>query len=109
MEYNKIFWLRRKNCQLIIFHDTHPDDVNDNDEHPNDIDNIDAEKKGDASNNDMLCNDVNNSDTNSNNFNNNGSDNANANNIYTEKNIENVELCYSCKHLQSAHFIKKIW
>ena len=43
-DYKKILRLRRKLCQLILFHDTHPNDVNDNDEHPKDIDNIDAKK-----------------------------------------------------------------
>ena len=45
LDCNKILRLRIKLRQLIICHDTHPNDVNDNDEHPNDVNNIDTEKK----------------------------------------------------------------
>ena len=92
--YKTILQLRRKLCQLVISHDTHPRNFNGNYEHPNNINNIDTDKNSDIRNNDTFRNDVNNSNTNSKNFNNNGSDNNKVNNIDTEKNIDNFELCY---------------
>ena len=44
MEYKKILQLRRKYCQLVICHDTHPNNVNDNNKYHNDINNIDTDK-----------------------------------------------------------------
>ena len=99
--------MRRKLCQLIISHDTHPRNFIGNYEHPNDINNIDTDKNSDIRNNDTFRNDVNNSNINSNNFNKNGSDNNKVNNIDTEKNIDNFELCYNWKLRQSSHLIQK--
>ena len=107
MNYNKILSLWGKLRQLILRHDTHPNDVNANDEHPNKIKNIDTNKKIDVSNNYTLHNDFNNSNTNYNNYNNNSSENGKVNNIDKEKNNDNVELCYNWKHHQSAHLIQK--
>ena len=95
LDYNKILRLRRKLRQLIIRHDTHPNNVNNNYEHPNNTKNIYTDKKSDIRNNDTLRDDVNNSNTNSSKFNNNGSDKDNVNNIDTENNIDNFELCYN--------------
>ena len=85
MDYNKILQLRTTPFLLIIWHDTHPKDVNENYEYPNNINNIDTNKNSDIRNNDSLCNDVNNSDTNYNNLNNKGIDNYDVNNIDIKK------------------------
>ena len=87
--------MRRKFRHLIIFHDTHPNDVNDNYTRPNCINTIDTGKNIDFRSNDTLRNDVNNRDTNSNNFKTNSSDTYNINNTDAEKNIGNVELYYN--------------
>ena len=95
-------------CRLNICHYKHPNNIYYNDEHPNDINNIDTDKNSDVSNNDVLRNGVNNSNKNSNNYNNNSSNNEYVNSIDTENNIDNVKLCYNCKHRQSAHIIKNM-
>ena len=81
MDYNKTLRLIRNLLQLVIRHDTHPKDANNNGEHPNNVDTIDTNKSSDIINNDTLRNDVNNSNTNSNNININNSDNDDVNNI----------------------------
>ena len=45
LDYNKILLLRRKQRQLIICHDTYPNDANENYEHPNDIKTLILKKK----------------------------------------------------------------